>query len=373
MFPETMQYRMISVSDNDGSYSDLEPELAEHPPNMPNDGAWLVKKVVDAVTTSPAYNETALIISYDEPGGFGDHVVPFHAPKGTPGEWIDDPYDVLGETPVGPGFRVPAMIISPWTRGSYVFSENADHNSQTMFVEEWLMAQGYKNVQQENITPWRRQHMSNLLKAFDFDNPDYSLPSIASVPTPLRNWNAPITTDGLLGAYSGNYVGTSRCLDKFNVTQPPVPYGPDNENADVSLLTEEGFKQVRGDLTEGRFLVFESNGKALAVVDSKLSAATASAAHNDIAQRWVLHQQGNGDSNIFTISSAVDGRYIAADSTLTSDESNAAKITISDMGNGKGYYLAFESGVLGVDSSGAMSSSSSDYTGFGVFSVTYHS
>jgi phospholipase C len=178
-------------------------ELAEHPPYMPKDGAWLVKRVVDAVTTSPAYNETALIISYDEPGGFGDHVVPFHAPKGTPGEWINDPYEIFGETPVGPGFRVPAMIISPWTRGSYVFTEHADHNSQTMFVEEWLTAQGYKNVQQENITPWRREHMSNLLKAFDFDNPDYSLPTIASAPTPLRNWNAPITTDGPLGALDG--------------------------------------------------------------------------------------------------------------------------------------------------------------------------
>ena len=40
-------------------------ELAEHPPNRPVDGAWLQKKVVDAVTGSPAYNETVLIISYD--------------------------------------------------------------------------------------------------------------------------------------------------------------------------------------------------------------------------------------------------------------------------------------------------------------------
>lgn len=40
-------------------------ELAEHPPNMPIDGAWLQKKVVDAITSSPAYNETVLIISYD--------------------------------------------------------------------------------------------------------------------------------------------------------------------------------------------------------------------------------------------------------------------------------------------------------------------
>ena len=40
-------------------------ELAEHPPNQPKDGAWLQQQVVDAITSSPAYNETVLIISYD--------------------------------------------------------------------------------------------------------------------------------------------------------------------------------------------------------------------------------------------------------------------------------------------------------------------
>lgn len=40
-------------------------ELSEHPPNMPIDGAWLQRKVVEAVTSSPAFENTALIISYD--------------------------------------------------------------------------------------------------------------------------------------------------------------------------------------------------------------------------------------------------------------------------------------------------------------------
>ena len=217
--------------------------------------------------------------------------------------------------------------------------------------------------------------MSNLVNAFDFDHPDVSIPTIASVPTPLRKWSGPVTTDGPLGSLDGNYVGTSRCLDTYNVTQPPVPYGPDNENANMMLQTEEGFKQVRGDLTEGRFLVFESNGKALAAVDNMLSATAVTATHNDIAQRWVLHVQGEADSNIFTISSAVDGRYIASDASLTSDASKAATITISDLGNGQGYYLAYETGVLAMDSSGKMATSAAadETTGFAVYSVTYHS
>lgn len=40
-------------------------EQAEHPPNMPKDGAWLHQQVVEAITSSPAYNETVLVISYD--------------------------------------------------------------------------------------------------------------------------------------------------------------------------------------------------------------------------------------------------------------------------------------------------------------------
>jgi hypothetical protein len=40
-------------------------ELSEHYPYLPSDGAWLQKKVVDAVTSSPLYKETALILSYD--------------------------------------------------------------------------------------------------------------------------------------------------------------------------------------------------------------------------------------------------------------------------------------------------------------------
>lgn len=40
-------------------------ELSEHPPYAPRDGAWLQKQVVDAVTSSPKYNSTALFISFD--------------------------------------------------------------------------------------------------------------------------------------------------------------------------------------------------------------------------------------------------------------------------------------------------------------------
>jgi phospholipase C len=110
------------------------------------------------------------MLSYDETGGWGDHVTPYTSPNGTEGEWITDPYNTnFGLVPMGPGFRLPFYVVSPFTRGGNVFTEHADHNSQIMFVEKWLAAKGY-NVTTEQMPEWRREHMSDLTKAFDFNN-----------------------------------------------------------------------------------------------------------------------------------------------------------------------------------------------------------
>lgn len=79
-------------------------EQSEHAPNMPIDGAWLHKNVIDAVTNSPIYKDTALIVSYDEQGGWADHVIPPVAPEDAAGEWIVDPFNAEnGKKPIGPG------------------------------------------------------------------------------------------------------------------------------------------------------------------------------------------------------------------------------------------------------------------------------
>ena len=88
-----------------------------------------------------------------EGGGWGDAVLPLVSPKGTKGEWFEDPYGELGYTFSGPGetvtivnniglqrliplpgVRIPLIIISPFTRGGNIFTERADHSSMIMFV-----------------------------------------------------------------------------------------------------------------------------------------------------------------------------------------------------------------------------------------------
>lgn len=184
------------------------------------------------------------MISFDETGGFGDHVTPYHSPPGTPGEWLQDPYNIFGNTYSGPGFRLPFYMVSPWTRGGHVFTEHSDHNSQIMFIEEWLAAKDF-NVKTDQMVPWRREHMSNLVGAFDFGKPGYSLPNLPDAPAPHTNAR-------------GAYDGSSHCEALYPVQRPPLPYGAQSTN--VAAYSEAGFKSVRGAITEGRYLTFALGG-----------------------------------------------------------------------------------------------------------------
>ena len=333
-------------------------ELSEHPPYAPRDGAWLQKKVIDAVTQGAGYSKSVVIISYDETGGWGDHVIPYHSPSGTTGEWLNDPYNKVGYTYSGPGFRLPFYIISPWTRGGSVFTEHADHNSQIMFIEQWLASKG-KNVVTDQMVPWRRQHMSSLVNAFDFANPDYSLPDLPDAPAPHTN-------------AAGVYDGSSYCESLYPVTRPDVPYTSQVSPDKVSSYSEQGFKSMRGALTEGRYLTFELGGYALTNTGKPATDFTASKAtstHSDISQRWVVHSLADG-GNTFIISSAVDERYIGAHTGLIDDSSGAETYTIT-YAPGQGYALQKENGkYVTVDGNGNVQITST-ITYFKTFSVTY--
>ncbi|TVY39251.1 Non-hemolytic phospholipase C [Lachnellula subtilissima] len=309
-------------------------ELSEHVPYLPRDGAWLQKKVIDAVVHGAAYNSTVVMISYD-------------------------------------GFRVPFYIVSPWTRGGNVFTEMADHNSQIIFVEQWLEALGYNGVATDQMPAWRRQHMSTLLNAFDFDHPDYSIPNLVEAMTPSEDAD-------------GNWDAASICQGKYGEPppKPPAPFGPENENSDPSKLSEEGFKSLRGYLTEGRYLVFEMNGYAVTagVNASDITGTEATSDHRNKNQRWVSHAtggtaiDGGQGGGTFVLSSAADGRFLADHTSLAKDRSGAETYTIADMGNGKGYSLMKENGkYLSINLNGTIDIVGSGAKGFQILSVTYQS
>jgi phospholipase C len=133
---------------------------SEHPDYMPAAGAAFVAGKLNAIAANPeVWAKTAFILNYDENDGLFDHVPPPVPPPGTPGEFVKG-------LPVGGGFRVPCIIVSPWTAGGWVCSQPFDHTSVLQFLEK------FTGVPAPNITDWRRQTFGDLTVAFRFaDSP----------------------------------------------------------------------------------------------------------------------------------------------------------------------------------------------------------
>ena len=124
-------------------------------------GEWFTSQVLSALVANPkVWSKTVLFHMYDENDGFFDHVVPPVAPKGTPGEYLtvsplpDDADGTAG--PIGMSFRVPMLVLSPFSRGGHVASEVFDHTSQLRFLEERF------GVKAPNISAWRRHTAGDL-------------------------------------------------------------------------------------------------------------------------------------------------------------------------------------------------------------------
>ena len=158
----------------------------EHPPASPQVGEAFVSTVVNALAANPAvWAKTVVFVTYDENGGFFDHVAPPVAPPGTPGEEITAsplPGDAQGfARPIGLGFRVPMLVISPFSRGGYVCSDTFDHTSMLRFLETRF------GVEVPNLSAWRRSVTGDLTATLDLSRPDPSMPTlpVASADDPV--------------------------------------------------------------------------------------------------------------------------------------------------------------------------------------------
>jgi phospholipase C len=156
---------------------------SDHPPAPSLFGESTLSAMLAALTINPAqWAKTVLFVTYDENGGFFDHVKPPTAPFGTPGEYITVPAvpdptvvgspSILG--PIGLGFRVPMLILSPFSRGGFVSSDPFDHTSTLRFLETRFGAEV------PNLSAWRRAAVGDLTSAFNFAAPDPSIPNLPS-------------------------------------------------------------------------------------------------------------------------------------------------------------------------------------------------
>lgn len=152
--------------------------FSDHP-GAPWYGAWYLSEAIDILTKNPeVWKKTIFVLTYDENDGYFDHVPPFTAPDpkdpltGIVSKNLDIAAEFVQkgqskrESPVGLGFRVPMVIVSPWTRGGYVNSQVFDHTSSIQFLEHFLSHKTGQKIHEENLTSWRRSLCGNLTSVF---------------------------------------------------------------------------------------------------------------------------------------------------------------------------------------------------------------
>jgi phospholipase C len=162
---------------------------SEHAAFPPALGEYAMSQVLKSIWARPkVWKKTAVVINYDENGGFFDHVPPPVPEAGTKGEFLSMP-DLPPEAggvrgPIGLGFRVPCLLVSPWSRGGLVSSKTFDHTSVLRMLETRF------GVKVPNLTKWRRDNTDDLTEAFDFaSKPDFTFPEL-----PPTSPDAPLTT-----------------------------------------------------------------------------------------------------------------------------------------------------------------------------------
>jgi phospholipase C len=92
-------------------------QVSEHPPARISNGEKYVTGLINAIMQSPQWDSTAIFVSWDDWGGFYDHVVP---PK------IDEN---------GYGIRVPGLVISPYAKAGYIDHQLLSHDAYLKFIE----------------------------------------------------------------------------------------------------------------------------------------------------------------------------------------------------------------------------------------------
>jgi phospholipase C len=129
---------------------------SEHPDSSVRTGMDYVTRIVNAIMRSRDWSSTAIFLSWDDWGGFYDHVAPP----------VVDNY--------GYGFRVPGIVISPYARSHYVDHQRLSFDAFTKFIEDDFLAGQRLNPTTDgrpDPRPDVRENapgLGNLIKDFNF-------------------------------------------------------------------------------------------------------------------------------------------------------------------------------------------------------------
>lgn len=217
-------------------------DVSEHPPSTTSAGQSYVTSLVNAVMSGPNWSSTAIFVTWDDWGGFYDHVNP-------------PSVDVNGY-----GIRVPGLVISPWAKKGYVDPQTLSFDAYIKLIEDDFMGGRRLNPNTDgrwDPRPDVRENASilgNLAGDFNFSQTPRA-PMILPVhpATTLTNrppfqptnavmtpgdgsatvrWDVPISNGGL------PITGYQILVYKSGVLQQVLKYGPYDRNGVASGLTD---------------------------------------------------------------------------------------------------------------------------------------
>jgi phospholipase C len=176
---------------------------SEHPDYYPAAGAEYVASKLDAIASNEdLWHKTLFIVTYDENDGLFDHVPPPVAPHGTRGEYV-------GGEPIGLGFRVPAIVVSPWSAGGRVCPDVLDHTSLIRVIEKRF------GVREPNISDFRRRTCGDFTSALRFSAPP------AGYPRSRQDLTLAAAEAGLLTAQRAVFANPAPVIPARNEPVPP--------------------------------------------------------------------------------------------------------------------------------------------------------
>ena len=134
-------------------------DVSEHPPGLVSAGQAYVTSLVNAIMSGPEWSSTAIFLSWDDWGGFYDHVTP---------PTVDQN---------GYGLRVPGIVISPYAKRGFIDHQVLSHDAYVKFIEDDFLGSARidpKTDGRPDPRPDVRENatiLGDLTADFDFNQP----------------------------------------------------------------------------------------------------------------------------------------------------------------------------------------------------------
>jgi phospholipase C len=215
-------------------------KVSEHPRSLISSGQTYVTTLINSIMRSPCWGSTAILLSWDDWGGFYDNAVPPDADQN------------------GYGIRVPGLVISPYAKAGYIDKQQLSHDAYLKFIEDDFVDGQRLNPATDgrpDERPDAREEASglgNLSEDFDFNQtpraplllspdpapgPPSKAPGTAQQPPTVKTGEAALPAPGeasLSGTIDPNLGIVSQCFFEYGTS---TSYG---SSAQCASLPEYG-------------------------------------------------------------------------------------------------------------------------------------